>query len=361
MESAVDQTYQEGGIRYPDAVAVDLEKGSAAEMPEITKLTGWWSDEGVLGLEVEHGGISVKGVCERLSHDKPPHCASLRMSDHEYLTAIEGQLTSKIERLTFRTSRGTAITFGEDKAQGTLFKLCQKNYRVAAIRLGVAKYFYFIGAYFGPLPTVSPSVELSPTSVTDTKEIVKESKRFPEYMKAIEYEPRKALPMVERKALEDPKTYGKFNDFQWAIQNSVEQNKRLHINEVMLFYSMVKRQVLGYRLKYEICDKGKQSGKIVELRHVAPNPLTPTLHVIQSLDENEYVTQLAGRRNRATEAISYLAFITTAGKRIEIGAKQGNEGEEEFVLDSGKGKKIIAFAGKVTDALNEIAIYSTNQ
>lgn len=361
MQTTIDPTYQEGGIRYPDAITVDLERGAKAEMPEISKLTGWWSDEGVLGLEIEHGAISLKGVCERLSENKPPHCASLKMADHEFLTVIEGQITNKIERLTFRTSRGTAITFGEDKSKGTIFKLAQKNHRIAAIRIGVSKYFYFIGAYFGTFPSISPSMGLPTESMADVKKIVEESKSFPQYPKAIQYEPRKALPMLERKALEDPKTYGKFNDFQWAIQNSVEQNKRLHIKEIMLFYSMVKRQVLGYRLKYEICDKGKPSGKVVELRHVAPNPLTPTLHVIEALDEKEYVIRLKGRRNKSTEAISYLAFITSEGRTIEIGGKDTEEDEEEFILDSGEGKKIIAFAGKITDALNEIAIYSTMQ
>jgi hypothetical protein len=332
-------------------------------MPEITKLTGWWSDEGVLGLEVEHGGISVKGICERLSQEKPPHCASLKMADHEFLTEIEGQISNKIERLTFKTSRGTAITFGKDKTEGSIsfFKLSQKNHRIAAIRIGVAKYLYYIGAYFGSFPSVSPSAGISFEPMNDTKEITEERKSFPSGPKAIEYEPRKALPMIERRALEDPKTYGKFNDFHWAIKNSVQMNKRLHIKEIMLFYSMVKRQVLGYRLKYEICDEGKPSGKIVELKHVAPNPLTPTLHVIQSLDEKEYIVKLKGRRNKKTEAISYIAFITSAEKTIEIGGKEPEEDEEEFTLDSGEGKKIIAFAGKVTDALNEIAIYSTVQ
>jgi len=363
MESSIDLTYQEGGIRHPDAFTVDLEKDTKIDIPEITRLTGWWSDEGVLGLEIEHGGISVKGVCERLTEEKPPHCGSLRMADHEFLTEIEGQISNKIERLTFKTSRGTTITFGEGKEEGStsFFKLNQKNHRIAAIRIGVAKYLYFIGAYFGNIPSVSPSMRASAEPMTDIKDIIGESKSFPSGPKAIGYEARKALPMLEKKALEDPKTYGTFNDFHWAIKNSVEQNKHLRITEVMLFYSMVKRQVLGYRLKYEIRDKEKPSGKIVELRHVAPNPLTPTLHVIQPLDEKEYIIKLKGRRNKETKAISYIAFITSAEKTIEIGGKESEENEEEFILDSGEGKKIIAFAGKVTDALNEIAIYSTMQ
>eukprot|EP00826_Nyctotherus_ovalis_P009813 TRINITY_DN1259_c0_g1_i12.p1 TRINITY_DN1259_c0_g1~~TRINITY_DN1259_c0_g1_i12.p1 ORF type:complete len:358 (-),score=107.91 TRINITY_DN1259_c0_g1_i12:50-1123(-) len=347
--------YQEGGIHHPDAVAIDITKHPKVGLREISKVTGWWSDEGVLGLEIEHGAVSVKGLCES-PQSKPPHSASLKMADGEYLTVIAGQTTDKIERLTFRTSRGTMITFGNDKPEGSSFILSHKNHKVAAISLGIAKHVHFIGAYFVPVIGASPAlVPQQEITIADKMSLDgEEEKWYKKYPKAIEYKKMQALPMADVKALADPETYGRFNDFEWAIKNPIKEKKKVWIKEIMLYYSTVKRFVLGYRLKYEIKDPKKTTGKIVELKHVAPNPFTPTMHVHQMLDENEFLSKVSGRRNKDTKAITYLALTTNSGKCIEIGEK---EGDEEFVLEGEKEKNVIALAGKVTDALNELSIY----
>ena len=365
MAASTEYIYQEGGVRHPDAVAIDIVKHPKVQLKEITKLTGWWGDEGVLGLEIEHRQVSVKGLCEPAHKTEPAHCASLKMADGEYLTEVLGQTTSKIERLTFKTSRGTAITFGNDKPDGTDFRLFQKNYRVAAITVGIGKHMHFIGVYLTFSPSTSPALvpkqgEFGGIKVSLEEE---EQKNIPQYPKAIGYEIPKALPIAEHKALENPETYGKFNDFEWAIKEPIHGGKKVEIKEVMLYYSTVKKLVLGYRLKYEIRDPTKASGKIVELKHVAPNPLTPTLHVVRIINEGEFITKVKGRRNKATEGITYLAFEMSTGGIIEAGVnvKEAEESSEEFELRGEGDQTIIAFAGKVTNALNAIGIYCIKQ
>lgn len=347
--------YQEGGIHHPDAVPIDITKHPKVGLKEISKITGWWSDEGVLGLEIEHSGVSVKGLCEPAAA-KPPHCASLKMADGEYLTMIVGQTTGKIEKLTLKTSRGTTITFGNDKEGGNAFTLSHKNHKIAAISVGISKYVHFIGAYFVPVIGASPAFipQQESTAVPTMSLDGEETKWYHQYPKAIQYEKPKALPMAEHKALADPETYGRFDDFVWAIKSPIQEKKKVWIKEIMLYYSTSKKIVLGYRVKYEIRDPEKATGKVLELKHVAPNPLTPTMHVHQMLDENEFLLKVSGRKAKATNAITYLAFTTSSGKLIEIGEK---EDEEEFVLEGKKEKNIIALAGKVTDALNELSIY----
>jgi len=347
--------YQEGGIHHPDAIPIDITKQPKIQLKEISKITGWWSDQGVLGLEIEHGEVSVKGLCESTPKSKAPHCTSLRMADGEYLTIIAGQTTGKIERLTFKTNRGTTITFGNDKNEGNDFMLMHKNHKVAVISLGISKHVHFVGAYFVPVIGASPSlipqedIPLAPSISLD-----EEAKWYHKYPKAIAYEKPKALPMAQYKALADPETYGRFNDFAWAIKAPVQENKKVWIKEIMLYYSTLKKTVLGYRLKYEIRDPEKATGKILELKHVAPNPMTPTIHVHKMLDESEFLSKVTGKINKGSNAITYLAFTTSSGKLIEIGEKEGGE---EFVLEGEKEKNIIALAGKVTDALNELSIY----
>lgn len=347
--------YQEGGIHHPDAVPIDITKHPKVGLKEISKITGWWSDEGVLGLEIEHDEVSVKGLCESAPSSKPPHCASLKMADGEYLTMIVGQTTGKIERLTFKTSRGTAITFGHDKTGGNVFTLAHKNHKVGAVSLGISKYVHFIGAYFIPVigasPLFMPQQDIPPAPSMSLDE---EAKWYQRYPKAIEYKEAKALPAVVHKALVDPETYGRFDDFNWAIKAPIQGNKKVWIREIMLYYSTLKKTVLGYRLKYEIKDPKKATGKILELKHVAPNPMTPTMHIHRMLDESEFLLKVTGRRSKELNAITYLAFTTNTEKLIEIGEKE--EGEE-FVLEGEKEKNIIALAGKVTDALNELSIY----
>ena len=356
MEKPGEFSYQEGGLRHPDAVPIDITKAPHTVVQDITKITGWWSDEGVLGLEVEHGAISMKGLCESESKAEPPHSASLKMSEGEYFTEIIGQTTGRIERLTFKTSRGTSITFGYDKPGGTSFTLAQKNYRISALTVGIGKQIYFVGAYFTFVP--HPSPPLFPQH--GVFEEGKESEEFKlDYPKAISYEPPKELcSSGEIKALENPETYGKFNDFDSTIRNPIHNGKKVTIKEIMLYYSAVKRIVLGYRLKYEIRDPTKASGKILELKHVAPNPMTPTLHTVRILDENEVFTKIKGQHDKSTECITYLGFETNLGSVIEAGVKQEAKDKiENFELHSLEGKIIIALSGKVTDALNALGIF----
>ena len=354
--SQIENLYQEGGVHHPDAVPIDISKHPKVDLKGISKITGWWSDEGVLGIEVEHGGVSVKGLCEQSDKAKPPHCASLKMADGEYLTEIVGQTSGKIERVTFKTSRGTSITFGNDKPDGTSFDLAHKNHKIAAISLGVSKCLYFIGAYFTPVVDASPALIPKEGNINAPELSLEEEKKwYHQYPKAIEYEKPKALPMTEHKALADPETYGRFNDFDWAIKNPVLEGKKIWIKEIMLYYSTVKKFVLGYRLKYEILDPSKATGKIIELKHVAPNPMTPTIHIHQTIDEKDFIVKVIGRKNLETDAITYLAFITNMGKCVEVGEKEGGE---EFSMEGKEEKNIIAMAGKVTHALNEISIYS---
>ena len=356
MEAHSDPGYQEGGVRHPDAKMLDITKGRKTDLAEITKLTGWWGDEGVLGLEVEHGSESNKGLCELAKASDPPHSASIRLAEGEYLTQVVGQTTGKIERLTFRTSRGTTITFGNDKPDGTSFKLFQKNYRISALNLGLGKYLYFVGAYFTFVQFPSP-----PLIPLKMPEGAKPEELKLDYPKAITYDPPKPICMGdEKKALEDPSMYGKFDDFEWAIKSTIQEGKKVEIREVMLYFSSVKKAVLGYRLKYEIRDPSKASGKIVEFKHVAPNPLTPTLHAIKILDEGEIILSIMGQRRKSDEGIVYLAMKTSLGNVIEAGTKGPTSSAiEEFVLEGKEEKKIIAFAGKLTDCLNAFGIYCT--
>ncbi len=353
METTSKFTYQEGGVRHPDAKTVDVTKDQKVELKEISKIAGWWSDEGVLGLEVTHGDIVMRGMCETAGKDEPPHCASLKMSDGEYLTEVVGQTSGKIERLTFRTSRGTMITFGNDKSKGSLFKLLQKNHKIAALNLGVGKYLYYIGAHFAfvqfPSPPLAP---LSGPSSAMAEEFTLE------YTKAIGYEVLKEIaPAQEKKALCDPATYGRFDDYEREIKSSVDEGKLVSIREVILYYSAIKKVVLGYRMKYEIRDLSKISGKIIELKHVAANPMTPTLHCVKSMDEGENIISVKGKKNMKMDAITYLELRTNLGKVAEAGCKDEGADIEDFELKGKEGEIVIAFAGKVTDALNSLTVF----
>jgi len=361
MVSKGEWMYQEGGLRHPDAVPIDITKYSKSELKEITKITGWWSDQGVLGIEVEHGSINLKGMCDPKGSLEPPHSASLKMADGEYITEIMGQTTKKIERLTFRTSRGTKITFGNDKPEGTEFRLFLKNHKVAAITVGIGQFMHFIGAYFMYSPSMSPPLPPLSSEFAGIKMTLEgeENKYYYEYPKAIGYENPKQIEGIKHLALENPETYGKFNDFEAEIKSQILDGKKVNIREIMLYYSTVKKVILGYRLKYEIRDPTKASGKILEIKHVASNPMTPTLHVVKNLEEKEFIVKVIGIRNKATEGFSYISMITNLGNVIEAGIKEKDNAElyDDFELEGKEEKNIIAFAGKVTDSLNAIGIY----
>ncbi len=353
MESESKFTYQEGGARHPETTMLDLTKETKTELKEISKITGWWSDEGVLGLEVSHGDLIMKAMCEAGKKAEPPHCASLKMADREYLTEVIGQSSGKIERLTFRTSRGTTITFGSSQPSGALFKLLQKNHKVAALSVGVGEFIHSVGAYFAFVQFPSPPLAPKPASASAEAEEFKL-----EFSKSASYDASQSLSaMTEKKALYDPATYGKFDDYGSAIKSPLMEGKQVTMKEIMLYFSIPKKVVLGYRLKYEIRDPAKPTGKIVELKHVAPNPMTPTLHAMRVLDEGETIVEVKGKRNKHTDSIQYLEMRTSMGNVVEAGSKEESVSVADFELKGKEGENVIAFAGKVTDALNSLTVF----
>jgi hypothetical protein len=374
MDNPREPGYQEGGLRHPDAAQYDITKaGGPVPVPELTKITGWWNEESLMGLEIEYGSaaVSTKAMCVEGTRNDPPHCASLRLAQDEYFTEVAGLVSNKVDQISFRTSRGTLISFGIARAESTPFKLAQKNCKVTAVSVGVGERIYFVGAYFALVSTSGPGVakveseeeqKASAAIPAPAPPSVSVSALFASYPKAITYTSPKAICLGEKKALENPETFGRFDDFEFVARGPLQENKKVRVREIMLYFTAVRRLVLGYKMKYEILEPDKPVGKIIEVKHVAANPLTPTLHAVKLLDEGETITQIRGKSNKATQQITYLAIVMSTGAVLEGGVQEGPdspESVENFVLEGKDEKNIIALAGKVTDSLNALGIYCT--
>ena len=67
--------------------------------------------------------------------------------------------------------------------------------------------------------------------------------------------------MIEKKALDNPETYGRFDDFDFVARGALQEGKKVRIREIMLYYTAVRQLVLGYKMKYEILESDKPIGK----------------------------------------------------------------------------------------------------